>query len=367
MKKIKKLKLKLFLATLLIIGVVITFMNLNANRYISTFSSDNKDESAIRINGIIKKYVEENQFNGTVLVARDDKIIFNEGYGYAKRFFSKQQNLPDTKFILGSMTKAFTAQAILTLQDKNILSIEDDVTKYYPDYQEWKNISIHHLLNHSSGIENYYSSPLDYARYFLSPQTPEKIMSGIKNTQLLFNAGEDYEYSNTNYIILSGIIEKTTQKSYIDYLNESIIGPMGLSNTGYKEYPYQVENMAKGYCANMIIEVNGFNLSNLYGAGGLYSKTEDLYKFLQAIDEERLLSSHNKIHVRDEFYYGYGFMLEDSKDYGKIYFHTGGGPGINTGMYKFTDLNMIVIILGNNMQCFTEDIAHEIADVYTNR
>jgi CubicO group peptidase (beta-lactamase class C family) len=315
----------------------------------------------------MKEYVEENHFNGTILVARENIVIFNDGYGYAKRFFGKKQNLPDTKFILGSMTKTFTAQVILSLQAKNMLSMDDPVTKYYPDYQKWKEISTHNLLNHTSGIENYYNSPWAYAKYFLFPKTPEKILSGLKDAPLHFDAGKDYEYSNTNYIILSGIIEKASGKSYIDYLNENIFEPIGLSNTGYSEHPYKVENMAKGYCANMVIEINGFNLSNLYGAGGLYSTTEDVYKFLQAIDEERLLNEQTKMHVRDDYYYGYGLMLEDSKDYGKIYFHTGGGPGINTGMYKFADLNLYVIILGNNMQCDTGNIAKDIAGVFIDK
>lgn len=362
MIKMKK-KSRLLLMAFVIIGFTMTIMNLRANLFISTFNPDNKHESAIEINKKIQEYVKEKHFNGTILVAKDDKIIFNEGYGYAKRFFGKTQNLPNTKFIIGSMSKSFTAQAILSLVDNNQISLEDAVTQYYPDYLGWKNINIHHLLNHTSGIENYYSSPLDYAKYFLASQTPEKVMSKFKNSPLLYEAGEDYNYSNTNYMVLSSIIEQVSGKPYIDYLNETIIKSMGLRHTGYNEYPYQLENIAKGYCTNMIIEVNGFNLSNLYGAGGLYSTTEDIYKFLQAIDEERLLNNVAKTHIRDEFYYGYGLMLEVDKEYGKIYFHTGGGPGINTGMYKFADQNINVVILGNNMECSTGQLAKDLVDL----
>ena len=363
MKRIKRYIFGVLLVVLAMLGIVIFSMNLNANRYISTFGPVDDGEAAAKVNTVIEKFVRENRFSGTVLVAKDGEIIFNEGYGYAKRYFGMSQNTPDTKFVLGSITKSFTAQAILSLADKDVLSLEDAVTEYYPDYPGWKGIKIHNLLNHTSGIRNYYGSPWSYVKYFLFSQTPEKIMSGFKNTPLDFETGKGYNYSNTNYITLSGIMEKVTGKSYAECMEENVFSPLGLDHTGYTPYPYEIDNMARGYCANMIVEVNGFNLSNFYGAGGLYSATEDVYKFLEAVDEERVLSAHASTNVIDEYYYGYGLMREDNKDYGKIFFHTGGGPGINTGMYKFTDRDIIIVILGNNMQCFTEEFAKELAAV----
>lgn len=361
----RKLKTKtiLVLSAVAIIGIAVVMMNVMANRMSSTFIHDNQTALARGIHEGILRHVKENAFNGTVLVAKEGEIIFNEGYGYARRFLGKKQNLPDTKFVLGSMSKSFTAVAMLALVESNQASLDDPVAMYYPAYQEWRDVKIRHLLNHTSGIVNYYRSALDYVKYFLFAQTPERIIAGVKNVPLLYKAGEAYNYSNTNYMILSGIIEKVSGKPYIDYLAESVIKPMGLTRTGYEPYPYKQENIAKGYCANMIVEVNGFNLSNFYGAGGLYSSTEDVFVFLQGVDENKLLNEEANAQVAGGYEYGYGLMLEDTQDYGRIYFHTGGGPGISTGMYHYADKGIIVVILGNNMACFTDQLSNDLVDI----
>lgn len=174
MKKIKRCVCGVLLAILAVIGIAVLSMNLNANRYVSTFGPSEEDGTAAVINAVIEKFVRENRFSGSVLVAKDGEIIFNEGYGHARRYFGLSQNTPDTKFVLGSIAKTFTAQAILALADKGMLGLDDDVTDFYPDYPEWKGIKIRNLLNHTSGIKNYYGTPWSYAKYFLFSQTPEK-------------------------------------------------------------------------------------------------------------------------------------------------------------------------------------------------
>lgn len=262
------------------------------------------------------------------------------------------------------MTKTFTASAIIQLEERKLLSLTDKVTRYYPEYKGWKDITIHQLLNHTSGIQNYYKSVLDFARYFFVHNTPEKIMARFKEKPLLFKPGTDYDYSNTNYMILTGIIEMVSGDKYIDYLKKNILNPLGLLSTGYDENTNSVNGLAKGYLLNMIVEVNGFNLSNFYGAGGLYSSTEDLYKFCKNLDEHKLVSDTSRVSVKanSEYYYGYGMMFNNNKDYGKVFFITGGGPGISTGMYKLVDKNMVMIILSNN-QSFDKD--KMAADLYS--
>lgn len=360
MKKNKALFLKLLAGAIFILALMIILMNITANQYISTFKPENGNEQQKSIDAVIQKHVKENHFSGVVLVALEDQIIFNEGYGYARRFLNRTQNTPDSKFVIGSMTKAFTAWSILNLADQGLLSLQDKVTQFYPDYILWEDITVQNLLNHTSGIKNYYETPLDYMRYYIARQTPEKIISRFKNTPLIFKAGEDYQYSNTNYIILTDIIEKISGESYIDFLNHRLIEPMGLHSTGYQEYPWRMQNMAMGYCAGMIVEVTGFNLSNFHGAGGLYSSTHDIYSFLQGLNEEKHLNEKSNVHVTEGYYYGNGLMLEEDPELGNIYFHTGGGPGISTGMYKMKDQNVCIVVLGNNMQCSYQHMVKEI-------
>ncbi len=349
---------------LLVLGISLAAINIYDNIYVSTFHEENKGEIETALNEVVKEHVKKNKFSGSVLVAQGNKIILNEGYGYAKRYLGRTQNTPNTKYVLGSMTKTFTALAIMQLKEKNLLNLEDRVIKYYPEYKGWEGITIHHLLNHTSGIQNYYKSVLDYARYFITHNTPEKIMSRFKETPLLFQPGTDYEYSNTNYIVLTGIIEMVSGDTYIDYLTKNIFSPLGLVRTGYNEHPDSVSNLAKGYLLNMVVEVNGFNLSNFYGAGGLYSTTEDLYQFLKSLDEHELINDASTVSVRagSEYEYGYGMMFTNNKNYGKTFFITGGGPGISTGMYKLVDKDTIIVILSNNQGFDTDEM---VADLYS--
>lgn len=363
MKTTKRGTFRVFIVLLLVLGISLTVMNIYDNIYVSTFQTENKGEIETALNEAVKEHVEKNKFSGSVLVAQGDKIILNEGYGYARRYLGITRNTPNTKYVLGSMTKTFTALAIMQLKEKKLLSLEDRVTKYYPEYKGWEDVTIHHLLNHTSGIQNYYKSVLDYIRHFIPHNTPEKIMARFKETPLLFQPGTDYEYSNTNYMILTGIIEMVSGNTYIDYLTKNILDPLGLVRTGYSEHTDSVSNLAKGYMLDMIVEINGFNLSNLYGAGGLYSTTEDLYKFLKSLDMHELVNDASKVSVKagSEYEYGYGMMFTNNKNYGKTFFITGGGPGINTGMYKLVDKDTIIIVLSNNQGFDKEEL---VADLY---
>ncbi len=368
MKINKKKVLLVAAAFLLIISIGITISNLQCNAFITTYKQGNNPVITEKINEVIKQHAENNGFSGTVLVAKDDKILFNEGYGYAKRYFGRTQNTAETKYLLGSITKTFTALAITKLEERKMLSFDDKVTKYFPEYKKWEDITIHNLLNHSSGIPNYYQSPTDYIKYFAFHKTPEQILSVYKNTDLLFKPGTEFKYSNTNYIALARIVEMISGQSYINFLNQNILEPLNMTSTGYEEKTGAVENMARGYALNMIVEVNGFNLSNLFGAGGLYSSTEDLFKFARALDHNKMVNDKTQIPTSktnpNATRYGYGLVLDNNKDYGKAYYHTGGGPGISTVMFKLEDKDAIVIILSNNQLYPNENIIKELADLF---
>ena len=360
MKRTRKNILLIIFVIFMTASISLTVVNMNNNVFVSTFDEENKGDIKSKINEVIKYHVENKLFSGTVLVAEGNNVLFNEGYGYAKRYSGRSENMPYTKYLLGSITKTFTAWAIMQLEERKLLSRNDKVTTYFPEYKEWKDITIHQLLNHSSGIPNYYQSPTDYIRYFSTHRTPEQIISRYQYTPLLFKPGTDFKYSNTGYIVLARIIEKVSGVTYIDYLSKNVLKPLGLTNTGYNENTYSVENLAKGYCFNMIVEVNGFNLSNLYGAGGLYSSTEDLFKFCKAMDEQKLYNDTLKVKTKSG-YYGYGLSFEDWDIYGKVFYHTGGGPGISTGMYKLVDRNVIIVILSNNQLYPTEELVTDLS------
>lgn len=363
MRKFKHPVLMVLLGLFVAVAVLITILYLTANRYTSTFSPEHATSRQQEIDSVIHDFVDNEQFNGTVLVAVGDEIIFEEGYGYAKRYFGRTPNTADTKFLIGSMTKSFTAAAILSMEKKGLLSLDDKVVKYFPEYTLWADITVQQLLNHTSGIKNYYESPGDFVKYYMGHKTPAEILDAVKETPLNFESGMDYEYSNTNYILLSAMIEKVTGKSYIDYLNTNLFEPMGLADTGYEEYPDRIDGMANGYCAGMFIETAGFNLSNFYGAGGLYSSAEDIYRFISQLDMQSQMRNKSMNEFQDIYFYGNGMLLENHPTLGEIFSHTGGGPGISTGMYDFADQDVIVVILNNNTEFMTDNMAVKICEV----
>ncbi|HEX3027752.1 MAG TPA: serine hydrolase domain-containing protein, partial [Clostridia bacterium] len=273
MKKYLRNGFLVLLVLLALTAGYIIIVNVVSNGYTSTFKADKSSKMAIKLDSVIRKYVKESKFSGSVLVEKNGNILLNEGYGYAKKYLGRVRNTPETKFLLGSITKTFTAEAVLQLIEEKKLSLDEKVTKYLPEYTGWKDISIRQLLNHTSGIPNYYSSVTDYMRYFWGNSTPEKIFSRFKDSPLTNKPGKKFNYSNTNYVILGRIIEMVSGESYADYLKKNIFEPLGLKNTGYEVKMGSVKNHALGHCVGTYVEVPNFNMSNFFGAGCIYSTT----------------------------------------------------------------------------------------------
>lgn len=355
-KMSKKKKIMIIILVMLLIAGIFQISN---NMYVSTFTEQNKTELGITLNKMMKGYVTNNKFSGTILVAKDNTILFHEGYSYSKRYMGKRKNEADTKFLIGFISKTFTALAIMQLHQHHVINLDDKVTAFFPEYENWEEVTVHQLLNHTSGIPNYYGSVSSYFKYFMSDITPEDILSTYQDKSLLFEPGQEFDYSNTNYILLGKIIEHVSNEDYITYLTTHIFEPLELENTGYEARPSSVKGLARGYALNNIIEVNYFNLSNLYSAGGLYSTVKDLYTFCSALDHDMLFNDKSKVKTSSA-YYGYGLSSSYMKDGSQVFYHTGGGPGITTGMYHIPDKQIKIIILGNNQQKITEDIRDDI-------
>ncbi|MBN2254888.1 MAG: beta-lactamase family protein, partial [Deltaproteobacteria bacterium] len=219
------------------------------------------------------------RFDGAVLVARGDTILLSKGYGTAQYEFSVPVT-PNTLFPIGSNTKQFTAAAILKLQEQGRLNINDPVTKYVPDTPYWKDIRIHHLLNHTSGIpsEGAYvtTDPVDF--------TLPELMKRITALPLSFEPGKGKTYSNNGYITLSYIIEKASGLSYEEYLRENIFLPLGMTATGQDNRRDVFANRASGYTtmAEKHIHYEPQNTHNRFGAGALHSTTGDIFRWMRA-------------------------------------------------------------------------------------
>lgn len=301
-----------------------------------------------KLDKYIQAYVGTNQFSGTVFVAKNGKILLCKAYGMA----NIENNVPNTintKFRLGSITKQFTAMAIMQLQEMGKLNIQDSLSKYIPDYPHGQNITIHNLLTHTSGIPNVTAFP-EYKRKQIKPHTLEQLIERFKDRPLDFNPGEKHAYSNSNYILLTYIIEKTSGKKYAEFLKEHIFDPLNMKDSGCDDYRRILKNRAAGYSLinDELANASYIDMSFPAGAGALYSTVEDLYRWDQALYTGKLVSkeSLDKMFTPFKDNYGYGLGIETSP-HGKVISHSGGIDGFHTVFRRYVDHNACVIVLSN--------------------
>jgi CubicO group peptidase (beta-lactamase class C family) len=260
---------------------------------------------------------------------------------------------------LGSISKQFTALLIVKLAEEGKLKLDVPITTYLPDYpkENGDKITIHHLLTHSSGIPNYTSLPNFMKDKSRDPYTPEEFVKTFSSLPLEFTPGEKFNYSNSGYFLLGYIIEKTTGKSYEQYLQEIVFTPLKMTNTGYDHSEVILKNRAAGYekQGKKIVNAAYLDMSIPYAAGSLYSTVEDLYLWDQALYTNKLLSEKSMESLFKPYIkaggasYGYGWFVDefDNGEKGKLKMvgHGGGINGFNTIISRiFTDKNLVVLM-----------------------
>lgn len=254
----------------------------------------------------------EQGFTGAVLVAHDGQVVYRKGFGMANLELGVP-NTPQTVFRLGSVTKQYTAAAILVLQERGKLSVEDPVCKYVSECPSaWGPITIHHLLTHTSGIPNYteVKSPEEFRKMGLMPVTVTGFIETFKNRPLEFAVGEKWKYSNSGYYLLGYIIEKVSNQSYEAFLQENIFGPLKLTNTGYDRFDRLIRNRATGYAKknDKVVNSDYLDMTVPYSAGALYSTVEDLFAWNEALFGDKLLSAKSRelmiTPVKNDYAYG---------------------------------------------------------------
>jgi CubicO group peptidase (beta-lactamase class C family) len=292
------------------------------------------------------------KFHGTALVAKDGKVLFEKGYGMANIELGVP-NTPEMKFQIGSITKQFTATAIMQLEEKGLLSLNDPITKHLPDYpkETGDKITIHNLLSHTAGIPNYTNMP-DMMNKKAFEISVEDLMGTFKNEPLDFEPGDKYTYSNSNYVVLGAIIEKIAGETYEDYLQENIFEPLGMNNSGYDHRDVIMKNRAAGYSQNEakeLVNAEFTHMSTPYAAGALYSTVEDMLIWDQALYGEKILkkSSLDRMFTPVKGDYGYGWVIDEM--YGRKHiWHNGGIFGFYTNFARWVDDKICVVVLSNN-------------------
>ncbi len=303
----------------------------------------------------------EGNFSGAVLMARKGKILISKGYGAANAELNVR-NSPSTIFRLGSLSKQFTAMAIMQLQERKRLSVHDPLSKYIPDYPEGGRITLHHLLTHTAGIPNLTELP-EYEAYMVNPSPLLKTIDLFKNRALDFPPGEKYKYSNSGYIILSQVIEQASGKSYESFITDNIFKPLAMKNSGYDHQEIVLKNRASGYALTDEGLMNSpyIDMSIPSGGGALYSTVGDMYLWDRALYRDALVSreSLDAIFTPDKEGYGYAWIIANLNGR-RIITHNGSVNGFLTHIARYVDDDACIVILSNIANAPVNEIGRDL-------
>lgn len=295
------------------------------------------------------KYI---KFNGSILIAKGEDILLNKGYGMAN-FEHEINNDSNTKFRIGSITKQFTATSILILQEQGLLNVTDKINLYIPNCPDsWNEITIHHLLTHSSGIPNFSSFPDFHSEITIKRHTLDQTMSLFMNRLLIFAPGYRHSYSNSGYIVLGYIIEKVSNSKYEDFIAENIFKTIGMKDTGYDNSELILKNRASGYTDHGKKNAKYIDMSIPHAAGALYSTVEDLYLWDRSLYTDKILNKESLSSMFTNYIgsYGYGWFIDEAEINSKRVEHGGLIDGFSSYICRYIDDDYVLIILTNDEQ-----------------
>jgi CubicO group peptidase (beta-lactamase class C family) len=313
----------------------------------------------------LDKLTKARLFSGSVLIARDGKVLISNGYGEADRE-KHLVNTAQTKFRIGSLTKQFTAMAILILQTQGKLNVHDRICTYLSECPAtWQQITLHHLLTHTSGIPNFTSFP-DFQTTMRSPSSPTQTIARFKGKPLDFQPGEKFSYSNSGYVVLGDIIERASGATYEAFLRDNIFVRLQMVDSGYD---HNNDDLAVGYRDQTIVPADFIDMSIPYAAGGLYSTVEDFYRWDQALYTDKLIPKNLRdmmftpfalMSDRAGFGYGYGWGIGKEGNH-LLISHEGGINGFHSVIARYPNDETVIIILGNRQDMDLFEMRTQIA------
>ncbi len=331
--------------------------------------------NATQIDGYLSHLATTGALTGSVLVAHDGSV-FSKGYGLADKD-AHIMNAAQTMFRIGSVTKQFTAMAILILQERGKLHVQDTVCMYIANCpQDWRPITLYDLLIHASGIPDY-TNFTDFLAIWNQPTTPAQLVAHFKDRPLNFPPGKKWSYSNSGYVLLGYIIERVSGESYAAFLQQNIFTPLKMQHTGYDDSQSHLPTHATGYYANYV-RPEFYDMSVFYAAGALYSNVEDLYTWNQALIRHTLVSQQSldamfaphipcPLHgclLSTDLGYGYGWFIAQESQ-GRLIYHLGRVDGYLSfnGFYPASKITVVVLsnLEGTNVLKIATTLAGMVA------
>lgn len=376
MKIYKKLVTK---SCMLSLVMCLCFINTSCSQE-NTLVNNNTSTSK-KIDSLVNLYLNYEGFNGAVLVSHKGEVVYKNGLGFSNLEWDIPNKF-DTKFRIASVTKPFTAILIMQLVADNKLDLHKPISTYLPDYPKTNGsqITIHHLLTHSSGTVRDYESKNKQNKY-PDRQRPEKLIQDFAHLPLEFKPGEKFEYSNSGYLVLGAIIETITGKSYEEVLKEKILLPLNLKNTGADKHRQIIKKRAYGYFKGFgeYFNIDYSDMSGITAVGNMYSTVEDLFLLNQALHKETLMPKEYldlmfSNHIPDPSYgghYSYGWEIMD-KPIGntskmiETVGHSGSMSGFTALYTRIPSSNSTIIFMNNTGRAFLNAMTTAITGILFN-
>ncbi|MEY2413376.1 MAG: hypothetical protein QOD84_1982 [Acidobacteriaceae bacterium] len=302
-------------------------------------------------------------FMGNILIVRDGHILADRSFGSANLEW-KIANTASTRFRIGSLTKQFTAASILLLQERAKLRLDDPISKYLDNIPAaWSGITLSHLLTHTSGIVSITDLPTGQAA-LTHGGTPAEIVERFRNQPLLFPPGTQTRYSNSGYILLGMVVEKTSGEPYATFLQKNIFDPLGMRDTGIDDDAEILQSRASGYRAEggALRHANFIDMRVPFAAGDLYSTTHDLVRWEEALFGGKLLrpESLKKMTTPGKEDFGLGVMVKQEEGE-RLISHTGGIQGFVSDLRYYPEIHLSVIVLSNSEATETLELSEQLS------
>lgn len=314
----------------------------------------------------LRAATQNEQFSGTVLLTREGKPVFVRSYGMAN-YELGVPNSADTVFRLASVTKQFTALAVMQLQEQGKLKVNDPICLYLSDCPaSWQPITIRHLLNHTSGIPNFSSLPDWDEVLSRRDYTPVEQIALFRDLPLKFTPGEKYDYSNSGYHLLGLIIEHVSKTGWGEYVRQRILAPLGMTHSGDDNTRVLIPNRASGYYSLGTTFINAPIISRTvgYAAGGLYSTVGDLLLWDRALVPGKLVSQASLDAMFTPAKNNYGFGWRIGERFGRREMdHSGSDNGFSTYIIRFPADNLTAIVLSNSDRASAGKVGNAMAAI----
>ena len=333
-----------------------------------------------KLDSTFQRFNKRHDFHGSVLVAQGGKVIFKQHYGYAN--FKEKSKIDDNSvFQLASVSKQFTAAAVLLLKDRGQLDLDDKVTAFYPEFP-YTEVTVRHLLNHTSGLPKYFWLAEHKWDKEHAPSNAE-MMDLLSKEKLnpFFRPGANFDYSNTGYFVLSAIVEKVSGQSFADFVDREIFKPLNMRQSFV--YSFGQDSIRDGqlsgyrlYRRRWHAAIPGTVNDAVVGDKNIYSTTEDMLKWVEGLNSGRLISEESL----EEMYtkgmtkynrkvpYGFGFRIKEDADQ-KVIYHNGRWNGVSTSLMQYPDEDLVVITLEhssyNSMKYLNNKVKGVVEDNFT--